>query len=85
MVKRKAEIDLDKWLRLAPAIARMENTSATTAESEVVSNPTPVTETSPVKVEAGVAASLLVGATNNQEDDNEWFWVLLAQFGHERW
>ena len=85
MVKRKAETDLDEWLKWVPTIERMENISTTPIETEVVTNPTQIAEITPVSVEAGVATNWLVGVPNDQEEDNEWFWVLLAQSGHERW
>ena len=73
MVKRKAKIDLDEWLRWVPALARMENTSATPTQNEVVLNPTPFAEISTVKVEVGAATSSPLGTPNSQEEDNEWF------------
>ena len=85
MVKKKAEIDVDEWLRWVPAFARMESTSVTPAENEVVPNPTPVAEINSVKVEVGAATSRPLGTPNNQEEDKEWFWVLLELSGHERW
>ena len=85
MVKRKAEIDLDEWLRWVPTLARMEDTLATPAEIEVVPNTTPVAEVSTANVEAGAATSQPVGTSSSQEEDNEWFWVLLELAGHERW
>ena len=85
MVKKKAEIDLDEWLRWVPALARMEDTLATPAEIEMVPNTTPVAKISTANVEAGAATSQLAGTSSSKEEDNEWFWVLLELSGHERW
>ena len=63
----------------------MENTSATPTENEVVPNPTLVAEINTVKMEVGAATSRPLGTPNNQEEDNEWVWVLLELSGHERW
>lgn len=85
MIKKKADIGLDEWLRLEPALARVEDARTTAVESEVGSNPTPANEVSPTREETDVAASLAAEVASNQDDPSEWFWVLLEQSGHERW
>ena len=85
MTKRKAEIDLDEWLRLAPALSRMETASTTTLAYEVVLDPTQIAEVRPSTVEVNLTPNLPVDGTTTQEDNNEWFWLLLEQFGFERW
>ena len=82
MVKRKADIGLDEWLRLELALARIEAARTTAVESEVVPTPTQTTEVSPAKEEAGV---IVAEVTSHHEDPSEWFWLLLEQSGHERW
>lgn len=85
MVKRKADIGLDEWLRLEPALARVEDARTNTVGSEAIADPTPAREVSPTREEADVAASLTVEVTGNQDDPAEWFRLLLEQSGHERW
>lgn len=70
MVKRKAEVGLEEWLRLAPALARIEAARTTVSESEVVPTPNPTTEASPTKEEAGVLTSEVI---SHHEDPSEWF------------
>ena len=85
MTKRKAELDLDEWLRLAPALSRMETARTTTLADEVVLEPTPIAEVSPSTVETNMTPTLPVDGTTPQEDNNEWFWLLLEQSGFKRW
>ena len=85
MTKRKAEIDLDEWLRLAPALSRMETASTTTLADEVVLDPTQIAEVRPSTVEVNLTPNLPVDGTTTQEDSIEWFWLLLEQIGFERW
>ena len=82
MVKRKAEIELDEWLKLAPALARIEVARQTGVKSEVVPTPTPTAKVSPTKEEAGM---LTDEVTSYNEDPSDWFWLLLEQSGHEHW
>ena len=82
MVKRKAEIELDDWLKLAPALARVEVARPARLESEVVTTPAPTTEVSSTKEETDMPTAEV---TNYNEDPSEWFWLLLEQSGHERW
>ncbi len=85
MVKRKAEIDLDEWLRLVPTLSRMETANPNTLENGVVLDPTPIVETNPLVMEAKLTPTLPVDGTAPQEDNIEWFWLLLEQSGFERW
>ena len=82
MVKRKAEIELDEWLKLAPALARIEAARPTEVTSEVVPTPTPTIKVSPTKEEDGL---LTVEVASDNEDPSEWLWLLLEQSCHERW
>ena len=85
MTKRKTELKLDEWLRLAPALSRMETARTTTLADEVVLDPTPIPEVSPSTVEANLTPNLSVDGTTPQEDSSEWFWLLLEQSSFERW
>ena len=68
MVKRKAKIELDEWLRLVPSLSRMENANPPTLEKEVVSDPIPTAETSLPKVGDKLTPTL---PANGTVEDNE--------------
>ena len=82
MVKRKAEIELDEWLKLAPALARVEDAQPARVESEVMTAPAPTIEVNSTKEATDRPTA---EGTNCHEDPSEWFWLLLEQSGHERW
>ena len=85
MVKRKAEVDLEEWLRLVPATLRVEAASIVPTASEVVPNQVPTTTVSSVGRGTGVELNPPADVANNQDDTSEWFWLLLEQSGYERW
>ena len=85
MVKWKAVIDLDEWLRLVPATLRVETASTVPMASEVVPNQASTTKISSVGKGTGVVVNPPADVANNQDDTSEWFWLLLEQSGYERW
>ena len=54
MVKRKAEVDLEEWLRMAPAISIMEVASQSPTTNEDVITPIPATTASSISEGTGV-------------------------------
>ena len=82
MIKRKAEIELDEWLKLAPTLARVEGAHPVGVESEVLTTPAPTTEVISTKKATDRPTA---EGTNYNEDPSEWLWLLLEQSGHERW
>ena len=78
MVKRKAEIGLDEWLKLAPALTRVEVARPAEVESEVATTPAPTTEVSSTKVETDL---LTAEVTSYNEDP---FRLVMAAAGAVR-
>lgn len=85
MVKRKAEVDLEEWLRMAPAISIMEAASQSPTANEDVITPIPAITASSISEGIGVEVTQPADVAANQEDTSAWFWLLLEQSDYDRW
>ena len=94
MVKRKAEVSLEEWLREGPsspetgptATVAAEGTPSASNNPTVEANrpiPTPEVPTEPVP--AGPVTAPAAERGVSVEDKDHWFWVLLEESGYERW
>ena len=83
MVKRKAEISLDEWLRQGTLYAEVSRVGAATAVVQGVAESSHGHEGAPLK--EGTVASLNTLAEPVEQGAAEWFWELLSQCGYELW
>ena len=85
MVKRKANVNLDKWLGQRIEVVGESVAVAAVVQEEVVQANCPTTEVSyqGVTVAQGSVASTEVASHVDEVD--AWFWNLLELAGYERW
>lgn len=94
MVKRKAEVSLEEWLRGGPSNSEADPTATIAAEGTPSTSTNPTVEvncpipTPEVPAEPVPAGPVTVPAAESGvsvEDKDHWFWVLLKEAGYERW
>ena len=94
MVKRKAEVDINKWLEGRNPVPTDCSTVAIAAEGEPaasgnptiqVTSPSSTPGSSPIPVPAEPVVVPIVEVMASTEDEGHWFWALLEECGYERW
>ena len=83
MVKRKAEISLDEWLRQGTLYAEVNRGGATTAGDQGVAESSHGHDGASLR--EGIAASPSPLAEPVETNAADWFWELLSQAGYEVW
>lgn len=97
MVKRKIEINLDKWLEQGAIVDESKSTKAAEAPVEQPRNQS--TNLAEVGTEARAKQSAVAEpvveplqlegdrskVAEVESEAHEWFWLLLDQSGYERW
>ena len=82
MVKRKADINLEKWLAKGTVAPEASSNAASVPKAEPAQADSPTAEV----VAKRVALPTPVADVANQgEGDSDWFWSILEQSGYERW
>ena len=94
MVKRKAEVSVDEWLRGGTPIPVDNSTVAVAVEVKPLASiyPTvevasinPATEAATVTAPAEPVIAPVTEGAVSIEDEAHWFWALLEASGYEQW
>ena len=92
MVKRKADISLDKWLARGVGSSDLNQPEGVEANGEPVAEPCPTVtpvplegKTEPVTETTANVAGTTAYVAELDEGSADWFWAILEQSGYERW
>ena len=83
MVKRKADINLDEWLREGTLYAEAKRDGAAETVNHQVAEHSQGIEATPVEADTVTLPPTMADLAEHAAA--EWFWDLLAQSGYELW
>ena len=83
MVKRKAEISLDEWLREGTLYAEARRAGETRTVIQQIAEQPKCTEAAPVEADTTVLPPTMADLAEHAAAER--FWDLLAQCGYELW
>ena len=85
MVKRKANVSIDEWLRGGTSLPNTNQADTVIAEERLVPSNDPTAEVVVELVPVGPIITPVTNVAVSVEEEAHWFWALLKESGYERW